>query len=331
MFFRLFTALIRLLVPRSCYAKAFGVCNVLFYGGISSGRQFITLFRKPDGAKPLKNIPDELLDDFTQGGKIPVQRWFIDNRASFPVRNTKEKYASAFSRLDNRTFKYYGKDMLSFYNALNDYDLSGKTALILGLAGCNCDAMALWKKAKRVVVSDYNKPVCEHENVTVLSMEEMRGGVKSGDLRVDCAFSFSSFEHDGLGRYGDPISPDADIRAMEFAGKAVKEDGILFLGVPLGQDCLVWNAQRIYGKIRLRLLLKDWLCLDAYYHERRDFFTEPLGFYYQPLLVLQNTRPTQEKILDRLAYSETLLKQEKKNTRSGELLGEVLRIQRGAA
>jgi Caenorhabditis protein of unknown function, DUF268 len=30
----------------------------------------------------------------------------------------------------------------------------------------------------------------------------------------DAGFSISSFEHDGLGMYGDPLDPDGDLKAM---------------------------------------------------------------------------------------------------------------------
>ncbi len=80
---------------------------------------------------------------------------------------------------------------------------------------------------------------------------ELRG---SGEL-FDASFSISSFEHDGLGRYGDPIAPDGDLAAMAAVRSLLKDDGFLFLAVPCGRDAVVWNAQRIYGKARLPLLL----------------------------------------------------------------------------
>lgn len=48
-------------------------------------------------------------------------------------------------------------------------------------------------------------------------------GVQSGTFSpVDFAFSFSSWEHDGLGRYGDPIDPWGDVKAMQRASCYVK-------------------------------------------------------------------------------------------------------------
>jgi hypothetical protein len=271
----------------------------------------------------LRKIPKDTLFKFTMNGEIPVMLKYRDDRISTTVNIAPEIYADVFSQLEQRTFNYYKKEVFSFYDALEDYDLYGKKVLIFGLTGCNCEAIALWKKAKEVYVVDYNKPICQHERITVLSMEEYC----SGNLDIDFAFSFSSFEHDGLGRYGDPISPDADIAAMQRAKKAVKQGGILFLGVPIGRDCLVWNVHRIYGERRLPLLLRDWSCLDVYYYKKLDFFKKPLGAHLQPLLVLQNTTAGRDDILKRLEYADGLIKKNDKTMKDGKTLCKILKLQ----
>ena len=44
---------------------------------------------------------------------------------------------------------------------------------------------------------------------------ELKTATPSGGF--DVALSISSFDHDGLGRYGDPLEPDNDLRAMRVA------------------------------------------------------------------------------------------------------------------
>ena len=34
--------------------------------------------------------------------------------------------------------------------------------------------------------------------------------------------------------------------------------GFLVLAVPVGRDAVVWNAHRVYGRVRLPFLLKGW-------------------------------------------------------------------------
>lgn len=49
----------------------------------------------------------------------------------------------------------------------------------------------------------------------------------------DIVLSISSFDHSGLGRYGDPLDPDGDLRAMRFVRSVMQQKhSLLFLTVP---------------------------------------------------------------------------------------------------
>ncbi|GHT02185.1 hypothetical protein AGMMS50276_31880 [Synergistales bacterium] len=275
---------------RSCALSfAYNILRVMI--GDEYVGQCIALSPVNASSPPPPNIvPDELIDDFTQDWEIPILYFYLDNRTFGNVgvvHNTDKKYKKVFSQLDKRAFSYYGNDVLAFYDALANYPLRRKTVLVWGLAGCNCEAMAVWNNAEKVYVVDYNKPICDHEKIEVFG----HGELELSQIRTDFAFSYSSFEHSGLGRYGDPLDPFGDIKAMSDAHRFLKQDGILFLGVPLGEDCLCWNACRIYGKHRLPLLLKGWQCLDVFDVHAIDTenypFDLPLGKYIQNVLVLR--------------------------------------------
>ncbi|MBF05404.1 hypothetical protein CL644_01720 [bacterium] len=56
-----------------------------------------------------------------------------------------------------------------------------------------------------------------------------------------------TLEHIGLGRYGDPIDPQGDIKAAQELARVVSEGGSLLFVVPIGETALVeFNAHRIY-------------------------------------------------------------------------------------
>ena len=77
------------------------------------------------------------------------------------------------------------------------------------------------------------------------------------ELNDDVIITFSSVEHSGLGRYGDPLNPDGDIETMNSIYNNLKKDGLLIWGAPVCEkDGLVWNKHRIYGPKRLLLLFK---------------------------------------------------------------------------
>lgn len=42
---------------------------------------------------------------------------------------------------------------------------------------------------------------------------------------MDFAFSYSSLEHNGLGRYGDPLNPNADLQDVEMLTCIIRPGG----------------------------------------------------------------------------------------------------------
>ena len=86
----------------------------------------------------------------------------------------------------------------------------------------------------------------------------------------DVVFSFSSLEHSGLGRYGDPIAPFGDAEAVAQMWCAVRPGGLFFLALPSfatadqrRRKCqIVWNAHRLYGYVRLQHVTANWEVLD---------------------------------------------------------------------
>ena len=84
------------------------------------------------------------------------------------------------------------------------------------------------------------------------------------NCKFDVVWSISSFEHDGLGRYGDPNLPDADLSAMRKLKGYVAPAGLMFLAVPVGQDTIFWNEGRVYGELRLPRLVEGWDLVGAY-------------------------------------------------------------------
>lgn len=222
--------------------------------------------------------------DFTVGNKIPIINHYYNNTLSSPIYLSMEAYNNAFEQLEKACFKYYGNTLDYLLSAFDQYSLLNKSVLVFGLTGVNCDAISLWKGATDVYVIDYNLPTSEHPQVQVFSYEDYIGR----NIRADVGISISSFEHDGLGRYGDPINPTGDLEAMQMSKKLIKKDGILFFSVPVGRDCIVWNAHRIYGKIRLPMIFEGWEVLDTFGFSDSLMVNQDLGSYQEPIFVLKN-------------------------------------------
>ena len=84
---------------------------------------------------------------------------------------------------------------------------------------------------------DFNEPKFDHPGFHTLSF----AALDKLDFSFDVLVSYSSLEHDGVGRYGDPINPNADLLRMRNLKSFIKPEGHFFLAVPNGQDTLVWN------------------------------------------------------------------------------------------
>lgn len=55
-----------------------------------------------------------------------------------------------------------------------------------------------------------------------------------------------SIEHFGLGRYGDPIDPEACFKCFHNIQKKLKSGGKLYISLPIGKERVEFNAHRVF-------------------------------------------------------------------------------------
>ncbi|MFZ2831633.1 MAG: DUF268 domain-containing protein, partial [Minisyncoccia bacterium] len=64
---------------------------------------------------------------------------------------------------------------------------------------------------------------------------------------VESLSCMHTVEHVGLGRYGDTIDPEGDIKAASELSRVVSHGGALLFVVPLGKPRIQFNAHRVYS------------------------------------------------------------------------------------
>ncbi|MGE0325253.1 MAG: DUF268 domain-containing protein [Polyangiaceae bacterium] len=74
-------------------------------------------------------------------------------------------------------------------------------------------------------------------------------GIESGS--VPSLSSLHAVEHFGLGRYGDPISPEGWRQGMGALARVLAPQGRLYFSVPVGRERLRFNAQRVFDPRRV--------------------------------------------------------------------------------
>ncbi|MDE6603997.1 MAG: DUF268 domain-containing protein [Lachnospiraceae bacterium] len=66
------------------------------------------------------------------------------------------------------------------------------------------------------------------------------------DESIESLSALCSLEHFGLGRYGDPIDPEACFKCFANIQKKLKKGGHLYISVPIGKERIEFNAHRIF-------------------------------------------------------------------------------------
>ena len=165
-------------------------------------------------------------------------------------------------KASRRESHYYGDTDQYLYAALDQgrqhggWGLQEKDVVIVGSLEPWYEAVCLSQGAASCTTLEYNKLDFQHPGLRTMTMAEY--AAMEPKPRFDVALSISSLEHDGLGRYGDPVDANGDLKAMEKMRDIVRPGGFLLLAVPVGADLIKWNAHRKYGRARLPVLLHHW-------------------------------------------------------------------------
>lgn len=231
--------------------------------------------------KPPPLIPRRLRDAFTMGGKVAIWYAYVDGSRATPFHYHSKCIAQTCRRVAAGELGHYGLVDAWLYAALQKYPIAGQRVAVMGSAdqgfGPWYECVCLHYGAQPVTV-DYNPVAFEDPR-----LQFMRAPLDPAHVEpFEAALSISSFEHDGLGRYGEPLDPDGDLKAMQLMKRLLQPRGRLFLTVPVGRDKVVFNLHRIYGPARLPLLLQGWTVEDRFGWED-SALERDTGFGWEPV------------------------------------------------
>ena len=241
---------------------------------------------------PYRSIPEELYNNYTLNNKIPIIDKYYDGTNDL-LNNTwsneyilKYKNEYSINNINNNNVKnepYKNASKMLLYS-FQKYNLRNKNIGVLGSTAPWIEGILLNLNCN-ITTIDYNIPI---NNTNLLNIKSYDDFI-TNNIKYDVIVSYSSIEHSGLGRYGDTLNPNGDLETMTHIYNNLIDDGLLILGVPIGKDILVWNAHRIYGKIRLQLLFKNFKELDWIGFNKSKILSQNKlkNIVKQPVIVLQ--------------------------------------------
>lgn len=249
--------------------------------------------------EPLRHIPEKLRHEYTLYGEIPVYKWYFNDSIKANTIIWDNQYLQSY--IDRFTFENiinnrhgnenYKGASLYHVNVCQKYidHIKNKNVAVIGTQYPWIESILVNAGARSVTTVEYNVPICNHAIIKTISYTDF---CKSSD-KYDAIFSYSSIEHSGLGRYGDPLNPNGDIETMEEIYRCLHDGAYCFLGIPVGKDCIVWNAHRIYGEKRLKMIYLDkfkeieWIGHNKDYLNTCHESSENPIWDIQPIIVLQ--------------------------------------------
>lgn len=236
---------------------------------------------------PVFAIPDKFLRDFSMRGSVPILMQFRHETSEGNLTWSKQYWDMLQPKIDRllETGECVGYSSdPHMITLLRQFPIKDKSVVVIGSVHPLYEAIVARMGGIPSTV-EFRKI---HHNIPGLNTYTV-DEAQTMNLQFDCGITISALEHDGLGRYGDPIDPLGDLKTMKSYKKIIKTGGLMFLSVPVGQDAVCWNSHRIYGRIRLPLLLDGWKILNHSGFEENLFNFGRIGEdYREPVFVLQN-------------------------------------------
>jgi len=102
---------------------------------------------------------------------------------------------------------------------------------------------------------DYRPADLKLSNLTSKSADLLKLPFEDGSVKsLSC---MHTVEHIGLGRYGDPIDPEGDLKAIAELHRVLGKGGSLLFVAPVGVPRIEFNAHRIYSYEQILSYFED--------------------------------------------------------------------------
>ena len=260
-----------LVVDKTCGGGVPDICGseVLRKAFMDDGARFVDDVTRMDGFRPKKPwAVCQCQNGCTANATAEVIAAWSPARVGAAIAIAKARLSSgrAPGLPDPRAYPHAAAD---HFEAFSRFPVRGKRCLVGGSERPWIEILLASMGAAEVLTSEYRlSDFRAHSGVSRLVSVQQLSSEHAFAAAFDCVVSFSSIEHDGLGRYCDPLDPAGDEHAVHEFRKVLKPGGLLFLGIPAiiqGNNATViyGNSGRMYNRQRFLRITRGFEWVDT--------------------------------------------------------------------
>ena len=232
-------------IYRTCLQKGIDLEKVIFLRGVKSnvGFQDLTVIHDILGEKNYTNYCAEysLMEaSFFQKDKQRYEalntreNFRIEERFTWPI--IKDKFDSAGTVNNYFWQDLWAARLIHRSGVKNHFDIGSR------IDGFIAHLLAMDIEVTIIDIREFPEKV-EHLHTLLDDATSLR---QVEDESIDSMSALCSLEHFGLGRYGDPIDPEACFKCFVEIQKKIKVGGHLYIAVPVGKERIEFNAHRVF-------------------------------------------------------------------------------------
>ncbi|KAL6737979.1 hypothetical protein Aduo_011581 [Ancylostoma duodenale] len=261
-------------------------CAKIFY-------DWIKIAKRPVPADPPRVVEVSQRNAFLLNGYSTLYKNAYYNDTAVPKEVIWDNIEQLMKAPRNEVIQYDHEGLVVYY-ALRGYPLHDMEGFVIGSQHPWIEVQALRSGARKVYTVEYQETkIIGTTKIKYIHPVEFAERWKENLEKFDFAITFSSIEHSGLGRYGDPLDPIGDLREVLKVLCLLKKGGLFFVGFPRGKDAIKYNAHRYYGRMRLAMIMTGFKWIATYrdnspypQHPRREDF-ETVDKHLQDIYVLK--------------------------------------------
>ncbi|CAJ0942540.1 unnamed protein product, partial [Mesorhabditis belari] len=188
--------------------------------------------------KAPEKVPENLWNEYTLFGRIPISKWYFDERSVPKATEWNDIDENLKEGVNIFKKSTYGTTTQTVIDAISRYKdhFKGKNGAVIGSQNPWAEIFSLRAGAASILTMEYQEIKIKSEKaISWIHPFEVGKNWTRFDRFFDFIISFSSLEHSGLGRYGDPLDPWGDLREMAKVRCLLKDNGVIILGFPVGE------------------------------------------------------------------------------------------------